>query len=577
MELEPPSLYDEVIKGIFMSTICNPVNLSYRFQLEGISDQCCREAADPSVVYFEGKLWLFASKSSGYWWADDVREWHFISTSTLPAEDYAPDVRVMDGWLYCTASRHEKACPIYRTKNPMEDQWELVSKPFPFWDPNMFQDDDGRVYLYWGCSDIEPIYGVEMDLVSMLPKGEPVALFGQNHDKYGWERKSENNCESVPPHIEGPWMTKHDGKYYLQYAGPGTEFNTYADGTYIGESPLGPFAFAQNNPYSYKPGGYITGAGHGSTFEDKYGNLWHISTMRISMKHMFERRLGIWPAGFDADGDLFCNTRFGDWPQRVVEGKWEDPWKDLSPGWMLLSYGKPVRASSFDGEHSPNLISNEDVRTYWAADQSDERPWLVIDLEKICSISAIQVNFAEHLCKQYGLAEGMQHRYRIEGSVDESTWDILIEKSENEKDVPHDYVELPSDVSYRYLRITVLEVPAKGRPALSGVRVFGNACGKAPSQPILKSASCLEDDELSALVQWEKVPSAVGYNIRWGYTPEKLYHDWLVYEQDSLVLPALHKGQNAYVAVEAFNDSGVSLLSDTIEISNKEGFYELNK
>ena len=39
-------------------------------------------------------------------------------------------------------------------------------------------------------------------------------------------------------------MTKHNGKYYLQYAGPGTEFKSYSDGVYVSDKPLGPFTIA---------------------------------------------------------------------------------------------------------------------------------------------------------------------------------------------------------------------------------------------------------------------------------------------------------------------------------------------
>ena len=117
------------------------------------------------------------------------------------------------------------------------------------------------------------------------------------------------------PFIEGPWMDKYNGKYYLQYACPGAQFNVYADGVYIGESPLGPFTLAKNNTFSYSPGGFMPGAGHGSTMWDTHGNLWHTSTMRISVNQQFERRVGIWPSGFDKDGELFCNQRYGDWPR----------------------------------------------------------------------------------------------------------------------------------------------------------------------------------------------------------------------------------------------------------------------
>ena len=91
-------------------------------------------------------------------------------------------------------------------------------------------------------------------------------------------------------------MTKHAGKYYLQYACPGAEFNVYADGVYVADAPLGPFHLAENNPFSYKPGGFLPGAGHGSTMQDRRGQWWHTATMRISKNHVFERRVGIWPA-----------------------------------------------------------------------------------------------------------------------------------------------------------------------------------------------------------------------------------------------------------------------------------------
>ena len=60
-------------------------------------------------------------------------------------------------------------------------------------------------------------------------------------------------------YIEGPWMTKHNNKYYLQYGAPGTEFNVYADGVYVSDHPLGPFEYAPNNPISFKPGGLRNG------------------------------------------------------------------------------------------------------------------------------------------------------------------------------------------------------------------------------------------------------------------------------------------------------------------------------
>ena len=109
----------------------------------------------------------------------------------------------------------------------------------------------------------------------------------------------------LDPFIEGSWMTKHNGKYYLQYGAPGTEFRGYADGVIVGDHPLGPFT-PQSDPLSFKPGGFARGAGHGSTFQDNQKNWWHVSTMSISVKNNFERRIGIWPAGFDKDDVMWC-------------------------------------------------------------------------------------------------------------------------------------------------------------------------------------------------------------------------------------------------------------------------------
>jgi hypothetical protein len=112
-------------------------------------------------------------------------------------------------------------------------------------------------------------------------------------------------------------MTKHNGKYYLQYGAPGTEFSGYADGVVVGDHPLGPFT-PQSLPFSYKPGGFARGAGHGATFKDNYNNWWHVSTIAISVKNNFERRIGLWPAGFDKDDVMYMDAAFGDYPHYLA-------------------------------------------------------------------------------------------------------------------------------------------------------------------------------------------------------------------------------------------------------------------
>ena len=86
-----------------------------------------------------------------------------------------------------------------------------------------------------------------------------------NSVKYGIESNGDRNEMNKDGYNEGATMTKYKGLYYLQYSTPGTQFITYADAVYVSENPLGPFTYMEDNPYSIKPGGFISGAGHGHT------------------------------------------------------------------------------------------------------------------------------------------------------------------------------------------------------------------------------------------------------------------------------------------------------------------------
>ncbi|MAX27709.1 MAG: hypothetical protein CMJ19_24710 [Phycisphaeraceae bacterium] len=539
-------------------TYCNPLNLPYRFQTPDRAPELYREAADPSVVVFDDCYWLFASKSGGYWYSTDLLDWVFVKSTALPVDDYAPDVRVIRGWLYFTASDNQKPCAIYRTQNPKADQWEKVSAPFAYWDPNLFEDEDGQVYLYWGCNNRVPIQGVKMDPQTMLPIGEPVELLGGMPDQHGFERCGEDHClPNQAPFIEGAWMTKHNGRYYLQYAGPGTEWNVYADGVYESDSPLGPFTYAANNPYSYKPGGFIPGAGHGSTFEDTHGNLWHISTMRISVKHAFERRIGLFPAGFDDDGMLYCNTRFADYPTHIPNSQW-DAMADPFTGWMLLSYDKPVTASSTRQGHPPELAVNENIQNGWSATDDDQTPWLMVDLKHHCDIHAIQINFAEQDCQWDAVMQGdLAHQYLLEISDDGQRWQSLSDKQDNTLDQPHDYLTWDTPHRGRYVRIQSKHTAAAGKFAISGLRVFGKADVALPEQ--VQTITVQRDNlGMDAQLTWQADEKATGYNVLWGIAADKLYQCHTVYNQSDVKLGALDKGKNYWLRIDSFNEAGVT-------------------
>ena len=545
------------------TTVCNPVNLSYRFCLDTPSR---REAADPTMVVYKGEYYLFASKSGGYFHSKDLINWDLITTKDLPIEDYAPTAVVMDDVLYFMASA---AAPvkIYKTSDPKSGKWQIASSSFPIGmiDPDLFVDNDGRLYFYYGCSNINPIYAVELDKKTFNPIGKPVALFNSDKINHGWERKAEyNNDLKESPWIEGSWMTKRNGKYYLQYSAPGTEFKSYNDGLYVADKPLGPFTLAKHNPMSYKPEGFAASAGHGSTFQDKYGNYWHVATMTISQKHMFERRLGIFPTFFDKDGVMYAYTGFGDFPYKLPTKKINGP-GELFPKWMLLSYNKPVEVSSELSGHPKLSIADEEIRSYWSAQTGNKGEWLSMDLQKLSTVNAVQISYAENNMNVFGRGDGIYYQYLLEYSTDNKTWKTLADKTKNTRDAPHDYIELKAPVKARYIRLTNYRMPS-GTFALAGLRVFGNAGGHAPA-PTDDMSIEREADRAIVKLNWKKSTDAIGYNIRFGTAKDKLYHTYQVLGTESVSINSLNTAQKYYFTVDAFNESGVTKGNKIIEVN----------
>ncbi|MEW6193585.1 MAG: family 43 glycosylhydrolase [Bacteroidota bacterium] len=536
-----------------VKTYCNPVGISYRFCLDKPSR---REAADPTVILFKDEYFLFASKSGGYWHSKDLINWNLIETGDLPTEEYAPTAVVMDDTVFFMASGEKS--PIYKTNDPKTGRWEVVNPGFPFsvTDPDLFYDD-GRLYLYYGCSNKEPLYCVELDLNNKLePIGIPVKLFGVNTEIHGWERQGDFNELTLAPWLEGAWMNKHNGLYYLQYAAPGTEFKTYADGVYTSRNLFGPFEYQKSNPFSLKQGGFLCGAGHGSTFEDKNGNLWHITTQTISVKHIFERRIGIFPAGFDDDGVMFTKTAWGDYPQYMYDEK-RNQLESAFTGWMLLSYKKKAWASSEIDLLPVMNAFDEDIRTYWSAKSGNKGEWLSVDLGEESTVNALQINFAEHETNLYGRSDKIYYQYTIEYSTDGKIWRLLVDKSENKIDMPHDYIELDSPVRARYLKLNNIHVP-DGKFAVSGFRIFGKGYKHKPKVVDEFEIVRNELDKCNVEIKWNEDKLATGFVINYGAGQKKLYHSLMVYGSNSVTLKSLNSDYDYYFSIDSFNEGGIT-------------------
>ena len=564
-------------------TYCNPINIDYGYTpIPNFSEWGRHRAtADPVIVLYKNDYYLFSTNQWGYWWSSDMLNWTFVSKKFLRPwnagvydELCAPAVGIIGDTMIVFGSTYTSKFTIWMSTNPKANEWKPLVDSFEIggWDPAFFTDDDGRLYMYNGSSNVYPLYGIELNRKTFQPIGTRKEMFSLQPWRYGWQRFGEFMDNTfLDPFLEGSHMNKYNGKYYFQYCAPGTEMSGSADGVIVGDDPLGPFT-PQSDPFSFKPGGFIRGPGHGSTWQDRWGNFWHTSTLGINVKNTFERRLGMWPTGIDKDGVMYMNAAFGDYPHYLPTGA-TDHLKSQFTGWMLLNYKKPVTVSSTLGGFHANNAVDESIKTYWSASTADKGEWIQTDLGDISTVNAVQINYADQdisFPKEMdtiflGKTIGLYHQYKLYYSIDGKKWNLLIDKSNNKKDVPHDYVELSPSVQARFIKLENIHMPT-GKFAISGLRVFGKGVGNNPDAVKQFFVLRTEKDNRSAWIKWKPVDNAFAYNIYFGTAPDKLYNCIMVHDANEYYYKGMDLMKTYYYTIEAINENGVSERSKTIEV-----------
>jgi len=563
-------------------TFCNPLNLS-------VGSERARRAGEPVVVLYKDDYYLFITGGRGYWHSGNMRDWTYINVPDFPRG--CPSVATNGETLYACSMN---ARDVFASTDPKQGVWTKVGTldSDRYGDADMFIDDDGRFYMYWGWSQVLPFQVVELDPDNgFKEKGEPVVCFFGDYANHGFERRRKEDVifpffthrpyfPEESPWIEGPWMVKHNGKYYLQYAAIGLEFSSYSHGVYVADNPLGPFEYSQHNPLTFKTTGYILGAGHGSTFHDKNGQLWTICMIPAFYGGRGGGEIVLFPTAVDAEGVMHSNTAFGDYPQ-YYPGIKENAVDNNFTGWMLLSHKKYVEVSSTLEGFAPGNAVDENFMTHWSAATGDPGEFMTIDLGKECEIYALQVNFDQHDAKiAFGRGPGMgmgmginrnvsmsNPRYQsftLQVSGDNKNWSMLIDKSNNTVDNRHDYTELQEPVKARYVKLTNVFTPDSGKFAVQELRIFGN--------PSLAKFTEVKDvmivrnpeDRRDATLLWKPVEGADGYVVSYGIEPDKLYNNYMVYDDYTITIHSLNRDPEYYFKVEAF-DSGTDYYRERTE------------
>ena len=65
-------------------------------------------------------------------------------------------------------------------------------------------------------------------------------------------------------------------------------------------------------------------------------------------------------------------------------------------------------------------------------------------------------------------------------------------------------------------------------------------------------------DGRSCRIQWQEIPGAMGYNVRFGIALDKLCSSYQVYGENRVHMITLNADQKYYYAIDAFNENGIT-------------------
>jgi hypothetical protein len=286
--------------------------------------------------------------------------------------------------------------------------------------------------------------------------------------------------------------------------------------------------------------------------------------MRISVRHPFERRLGLFPVYFSDDSCLYAHTVFTDYPYQIPQQKIDLENHNLSMNWNLLSYRKKVLASSSLTGYEAENGNDERVETWWASQTGKSGEWWQVDLGETMTVNALQVNFADQDFELKAADSFFSYQYLIEYSHDGNKWKVLTDKSRNESDMPHELLVFDAGIEMQFLRITNMK-EMKGKFSLSDFRIFGKGHKNLP-ETVSHVDITRDSDRRKITFRWDTQDNTTGYIIRWGVKRDKLNNAVMVFE-NQFVGRFFNRDSKYYFSIDSFNESGITKGSAILERS----------
>ncbi len=169
-----------VAQNLRMDTYCNPLNVDYTYMIyDAGRDISYRSGADPAVVEFRGEYYMFVTRSNGYWHSTDLQNWNFITPKGYwyPQGCNAPAAHNYKDSVLYVCGDPSGVMSVMSSDDPKSGVWTPgVGIIANLQDPDLFIDDDGSAYMFYGSSNVYPIRAIELDRThNFLPK--PTSVF----------------------------------------------------------------------------------------------------------------------------------------------------------------------------------------------------------------------------------------------------------------------------------------------------------------------------------------------------------------------------------------------------------------
>lgn len=433
--------------------------------------------ADPTIRKFGDTYYIYATTDgtgNGYgpaqvWMSKDFVNWRNVLLNWPTTEVvWAPDVvQQPDGsyrYYYCTpcvVRVGESNSPIGPWTNRLgESDAVLVPDRFVHnaitLDPQLFRDDDGSEYLYFGT------WGIYKDF------GCGVAKLAEDGKTFT-DKKLILNTEIID-FFEAPYVFKKDGIYYFTYSSGSCHDDTYRVQYAISkEGPMGPFTY-KGCILKTNADGTIHGPGHHSILQDgdEYYIVYHRHNNPHSI-HGFHRQLCIDKIEFDSEGNILPikPTHKGLLPPSLAK-------KAKKVTLPNLAFGARVMASSTYSEwFKPEYAVDDNNGTLWRAADAHAPASLILDLGEVKAFNQIFTQF-EYTTFFY--------QYRIDISENGTDWTLFADRTDNHQqgspmvDVCEGYKEkgVKGELAKaRFIRITITDTQKNGHfPAIWNVKVY---------------------------------------------------------------------------------------------------------